>query len=171
MQKKSKKEKPTLTARSKRQRKATYYRLSAADIPTIIEGLKAFSPVYMIADKIGCGYSTLQQFIRNNPELKAIQTDETKRATAFAFGKLMENVNAGHPASIMFTLERLDPKRFGNRQIVENVGDLPAINIGLFDRKEEVDPIDPATKGDDARSILESAIETAERITAEEEAQ
>lgn len=152
-----------VSAHMKRPRKATRYFLGEKDHPTIVDGLKKFVPVYMIAMKIGCGYRNLRDYIHKHPELLEVQEDANENMVAFSLGKLMQNVAAGKEHSIMFALERLDPKRFGQHQIVENVGDLPQIKIGLIDSRTEVEPIDPKTQGSDAREILESAIEIAKK--------
>ena len=52
-----------LTANSKRNRPASYYKLSEKDHATIKAGLIHFVSVYQIAAKIGCGYTTLKQYI------------------------------------------------------------------------------------------------------------
>lgn len=169
MKKKTKPQTKTLSAHSKRQRKAVLYHLSEKDHPTIVECLKRFIPVYMIAMKIGCGYRTLRDYIHKHRELLEVQQDANENMVEFSLGKLMQNVAAGKEHSIMFALERLDPKRFGQHQIVENVGDLPQIKIGLFDRESEVEPVDPATAGEDARQILDYAIKTANERNEEED--
>lgn len=157
-----------LSAHMKRPRKATRYYLGEKDHQTIIDCLRAFVPVYMIAMKIGCGYRNLRDYIHKHPELLEVQQDANENMVEFSLGKLMQNVDAGKEASIFFALERLDPKRFGQHQIVENVGDLPQIRIGLIDSRTEVEPIDPKTQGSDAREILESAIKIATEKDAEE---
>lgn len=171
MKKKTEHQTRKLSAHMKRQRKAVLYHLGEKDHKTIVEGLKSFVPVYMIAMKIGCGYRTLREYIHKHPELLEAQQDANENMVSFALGKLMQNVDAGKEASIFFALERLDPKRFGQHQIVENVGDLPQIKIGLFDRETEVDPVDPSTAGEDARQILDYAIKTAHERNEEEDSE
>ena len=156
-------------ARAPRPRKATYYHLSEKDHAVIKDGLRKFAPVYTIALKIGCGYSTLCQYIKAHPDLLEAQKEANDNVVNFAFGKLMQKVSKGNVMSIMFTLERLDPKRFGKRQVVENVGDLPTINIGTFKAEDEMKPIDPSTVGETAGDILDSAIKMAEAKEAAEQ--
>jgi len=149
-------------SRAHHPRKATYYKLSEKDHAVIKDGLSKFAPVYMIALKLGCGYRTLCDYIKKNPDLAETQKDANDNVVSFAFGKLMQKVSKGNVPSILFTLERLDPKRFGNRQVIENVGELPSVTIGVFDEADEVEPIDPATTGADAAKILENAVKRAE---------
>lgn len=156
-------------ARAHRKRKATYYHLSEKDHAVIKDGLRKFAPVYTIALKIGCGYTTLCEYIKKHPDLVEAQKEANDNVVNFAFGKLMQKVSKGNVMSIMFTLERLDPKRFGKRQVVENVGDLPTINIGTFKAEDEVKPIDPSTVGETAGDILDGAIKLAEEKEAAEQ--
>lgn len=155
-------------ARAPRPRKPTYYHLSEKDHAVIKDGLRKFAPVYTIALKIGCGYSTLCQYIKAHPDLLDAQKEANDNVVNFTFGKLMQKVSKGNVMSIMFLLERLDPKRFGKRQVVENVGDLPTINIGTFKTEDEVKPIDPAEVGNTAGDILDGAIKLAEEKEAAE---
>lgn len=141
---------------SGRRHPTRYYKLSEADHPVIREGLYKFVPVYVLAKKIGCDYHTLLNYIHKHPELEQVQKDANDNMVAFAKGKLMQKVGAGHAASIMFLLERLDREHFGRHTTIENIGDLPTIQIGTFDEKEFVEPIDPQTVGSDAREILAS---------------
>jgi hypothetical protein len=70
----------------------------------------------------------------------------------------------------MFLLERLDREHFGRNIQIENVGDLPAINIGVFSEGSFVDPIKPEDVGADAKEILAGAAALAKRRAQEEEA-
>ena len=89
---------------------------------------------------------------------------------AFAKGKLMQKVGAGHAASIMFLLERLDREHFGRNLQIENVGELPAINIGVFAESDFVEPVKPEEVGNDAREILAGAAALARKRAEAEEA-
>jgi hypothetical protein len=151
-------------------RKPFNYKLSEKDHPVIIEGLSKFVPVYVLAKKIGCSYHTLLEYIKKHKELAQTQKDAEDNMVAFAKGKLMQKVGAGHAASIMFLLERLDREHFGRNIQIENVGDLPAINIGVFSEGSFVDPIKPEDVGADAKEILAGAAALAKRRAQEEEA-
>ena len=154
----------------KRPRKATYYKLSEKDEPTIIEGLKKFVPAYVLATKIGCGYQQMSKYIKSHPHLLQVQRDADANMVAFAKGKLMQNVGAGHPASIFFLLERMDPEHFGRQEHLDDTSNLPNIAIGLFPDSQLVKPIDPATVSKDAAELLKYAEKEAERVQAEEDA-
>ena len=156
--------------REKMKRKPFNYKLSEKDHPTIIEGLSKFVPVYVLAKKIGCSYHTLLEYIKKHKELAQTQKDAEDNMVAFAKGKLMQKVGAGHAASIMFLLERLDREHFGRNIQIENVGDLPAINIGVFSEDSFVEPIKPEEVGSDAREIMAGAAALARRRAQEEEA-
>ena len=150
-------------------RKPFNYKLSEKDHPVIKEGLSKFVPVYVLCKKIGCGYHTLLDYIKAHKELAQCQQDAEDNMVAFAKGKLMQKVSAGHAASIMFLLERLDREHFGRNIQIENVGDLPAINIGVFSEDSFVEPVKPEDVGSDAKEILAGAAALARRRAAEEE--
>ena len=151
-------------------RKPFNYKLSEKDHPVIMEGLSKFVPVYVLCKKIGCGYHTLLDYIKKHKELAQCQQDAEDNMVAFAKGKLMQKVGAGHAASIMFLLERLDREHFGRNLQIENVGELPAINIGVFSESSFVDPVKPDDVGSDAKEILAGAAALARRRAQEEEA-
>lgn len=153
--------------------RATYHKLSEADHPKIIEGLSKFVPVYVIAQAIPCAYHTLLDYIKKTPELAQVQQDANDNEIAFAKGKLFQKIGAGHAGSIMFFLERCDRAHFGRHVQIENIGDLPTIQIGKFDEADFVDPIDPSevSKDGDAAEILDqAAIMAAKFRQAEDEA-
>lgn len=146
-----------------------YYKLSERDHKVIAEGLYKFVPVYVLAKKIGCNYHTLLNYIKRHPELDQIGKDAEANMVAFAKGKLMQKVGAGHAASIMFLLERLDREHFGRYATIESIGDLPAINIGVFEEKDFIEPTDPATVGATAEEILAKGAEMAASVAKREE--
>ena len=123
-----------LTATSPRKRKAHYYKLSEADHETIIEGLRHFVSVYQIAAKIGCGYSTLKAYIAAHPELLEVQKDANAGMVEFTQGKLMQKIAAGSLGAMCFFLER--KAGWTQHQKIENIGDLPQINIGIIPEGE-----------------------------------
>lgn len=151
-------------------RKPFNYKLSEKDHPVIMEGLSKFVPVYVLCKKIGCGYHTLLDYIKKHKELAQAQQDAEDNMVAFAKGKLMQKVGAGHAASIMFLLERLDREHFGRNLQIENVGELPAINIGVFAESDFVEPVKPEEVGNDAREILAGAAALARKRAEAEEA-
>lgn len=135
----------------------THYKLSEKDHPLILDALQRFVPVYQIALKIGCGYHTLLEYVHNHPELEQAGKDAEANMVALGKGQLMKKVMKGHAGSIMFLLERLDREHFGRFATIENVGELPAINIGVFSDADCPDPVNPADVGEDAASILRGA--------------
>lgn len=124
----------TLTASSKRNRPAVYYKLSEKDHPTIIQGLTHFVSVYQIAAKIGCGYTTLKLYIQNHPELLAVQEDSQKGELEFVKGKFMQKIAAGSLGAMCFYLERKGG--WTNRQQVDTNAPLPNIVLGVIPESE-----------------------------------
>lgn len=162
----------TNTKPKARQRQpATHYKLGEKDHPVIKEALSKFVPVYVLAQKIPCDYNTLRNYIKAHPELSQVQRDADDNMVSFAKGKLMQKVSAGHAASIMFLLERLDREHFGRNIQVENIGELPTIQIGMFEEKDFVEPTDPDSMGSNPADILDAAAKLAkERQDAEDAA-
>lgn len=123
-----------LTSKSKRNRPATYYKLSEKDWPTIKMGLMHFVSVYQIAAKIGCGYTTLKLYIKEHPELLAVQEDAQAGELEFVKGKLLKKISEGSLGAMCFYLERKGG--WTQHQKIENIGDLPQINIGIIPEGE-----------------------------------
>lgn len=124
----------TLSAKSKRNRPATYYKLSEKDWPTIKAGLRAFVSVYQIAAKIGCGYTTLKLYISKHPELKECQDDAQKGELEFVKGKLLRKINDGSLGAICFYLERKGG--WTNKQQIQTDAPLPNIVMGIIPDSE-----------------------------------
>ena len=123
-----------LTANSKRNRPAFYYKLSEKDHPVIIQGLSHFVSVYQIAAKIGCGYTTLKLYINKHPELLAVQEDSQKGELEFVKGKFMQKISEGSLGAICFYLER----RAGwtNHQTIDTNMPMPNIVLGMIPESE-----------------------------------
>ena len=148
------------------------YHLGEKDHKTITDLLAKFVPAYVIARKIGCDYHCLLRYIKAHPELEQCQKDADDNMVAIAKGKLMSKVIAGHAGSIMFLLERLDRAHFGRYQTIENIGELPQINIGTYKESDFVEPIDPSkvVEGGDAKAILAAAADLARKRLEEQDA-
>lgn len=148
------------------------YHLGEKDHKTITDLLAKFVPAYVIARKIGCDYHCLLRYIKAHPELEQCQKDADDNMVAIAKGKLMSKVIAGHAGSIMFLLERLDRAHFGRYQTIENIGELPQINIGTYKESDFVEPIDPSkvVEGGDTKAILAAAADLARKRLDEQDA-
>ena len=123
-----------LTSKSKRNRPATYYKLSEKDWPTIKMGLMHFVSVYQIAAKIGCGYTTLKLYIKEHPELLAVQEDAQAGELEFVKGKLLKKISEGSLGAMCFYLERKGG--WTNKQTVEADVPLPNIVLGVIPDEE-----------------------------------
>ena len=165
-----------LTSKSKRNRPATYYKLSEKDWPTIKMGLMHFVSVYQIAAKIGCGYTTLKLYIKEHPELLAVQEDAQAGELEFVKGKLLKKISEGSLGAMCFYLERKGG--WTNKQTVEADVPLPNIVLGVIPESElptEGEPITPAQivqHEDSAASEVEKVAEeerAEQRAVAEEE--
>lgn len=165
-----------LTSKSKRNRPATYYKLSEKDWPTIKMGLMHFVSVYQIAAKIGCGYTTLKLYIKEHPELLAVQEDAQAGELEFVKGKLLKKISEGSLGAMCFYLERKGG--WTNKQTVEADVPLPNIVLGMIPESElptEGEPITPAQivqHEDSAASEVEKVAEeerAEQRAVAEEE--
>lgn len=124
-----------LTANSKRNRPAIYYKLSEKDHEIIIKGLTQFVSVYQIAAKIGCGYSTLKKYILEHPELKEVQDDSQRGELEFVKGKFMQKIASGSLGAMCFYLERKGG--WTNKQQVDIMNQpLPNITLGVIPESE-----------------------------------
>lgn len=151
----------------RKRRSPTNYKLGEKDNELIKEALYKFTPIYVIAKKIGCDYNTLRKYIKANKELNQCREDAEANMVEVAKGQLMKRVIKGNVNSIMFLLERLDKKHFGRYTAIENIGDLPEIKIGVF--KDTPDPVSPDEVGADAASILQNAADLAHQRAVQEE--
>lgn len=115
-------------------RGAVYYHLSEKDHAIIKKGLSMFVSVYQIALKIGCGYTTLKLYIKKHPELLEVQKAAYENMTDFTVGKLMQKIGSGNLGAMCFYLER--KAGWTNRQQVENIGNIPVINMGIIPDSE-----------------------------------
>lgn len=150
----------------------THYKLGQKDHKVIIDALGKFIPVYVIAKKIGCNYRVLLSYIHDHPELEQVRKDADDNMVSFAKGKLMSKVASGHAGSIMFLLERLDREHFGRYATIENVGELPSINIGVYGEKDFVEPLDPqeVSQSGNASDLLDAAVALAHQRQEEQDA-
>lgn len=157
-----------LTANSKRNRPAFYYKLSEKDHPVIIQGLSHFVSVYQIAAKIGCGYTTLKLYINKHPELLAVQEDSQKGELEFVKGKFMQKIAAGSLGAMCFYLERKGG--WTNRQQVDTNAPLPNIVLGVIPEDqlptdgigepEKLAPVAKLAKREDDMTIERTEAET-----------
>ena len=160
-----------LTANSKRNRPATYYKLSEKDHATIKAGLIHFVSVYQIAAKIGCGYTTLKQYIAKHPELKDCQEDAQKGELEFVKGKFMKKIAEGSLGAMCFYLERKGG--WTNKQTVAADVPLPNIVLGVIPESElptEGEPIKLTQIVQKEDIAAETADREAEKERAEQEA-
>ena len=160
-----------LTANSKRNRPATYYKLSEKDHATIKAGLIHFVSVYQIAAKIGCGYTTLKKYIANHPELKNCQEDAQKGELEFVKGKFMKKIAEGSLGAMCFYLERKGG--WTNKQTVAADVPLPNIVLGVIPESElptEGEPIKLTQIVQKEDIAAETADREAEKERAEQEA-
>ena len=160
-----------LTSKSKRNRPATYYKLSKKDWPTIKMGLMHFVSVYQIAAKIGCGYTTLKLYIKEHPELLAVQEDAQAGELEFVKGKLLKKISEGSLGAMCFYLERKGG--WTNKQTVEADVPLPNIVLGMIPESElptEGEPITPAQIVQHENSEASEVEKVAEEERAEQRA-
>ena len=160
-----------LTANSKRNRPATYYKLSEKDHATIKAGLVHFVSVYQIAAKIGCGYTTLKQYIAKHPELKTCQEDAQKGELEFVKGKFMKKIAEGSLGAMCFYLERKGG--WTNKQTVAADVPLPNIVLVVIPESElptEGEPIKLTQIVQKEDIAAETADREAEKERAEQEA-
>ena len=96
------------------------HKLSAADIPVIIDGLRKYHPILAIADKLDCSYDGLLRFIHKTPVLEETYNRQQNGMVDIAIGRLFENINMGNLNAIIYFLNTKGRDRgFGDFQSIE----------------------------------------------------
>jgi len=115
-----------------------YYKLSERDEPFIRSELLKFTPLFIIAQKIGCNRNVLSKYIRANmPEVFSEMKESMKD---LAESKLLENIKGGNENAIEYFLDRQARDRGYGEKIEVPASSLPTINIGRIEvvQKQEV---------------------------------
>lgn len=115
-------------ASTKRVRKSKYYKLTEADHPTIVDGIRHYLPLYRIALKIGCGYSTLKKYVASVPELHDELLAAQEAMGEIAKCQLMTLIEGGHFQATAFYLERKEG--WTQRNTIEHIGEIPQVSMG-----------------------------------------
>lgn len=127
--------------------KRSYNSVSKKDEKTILEGLRAFRPIYEIAESIGVCRQTLYKYIHEHMELEYKSILEGQ--IDIGEKKLFDNVLEGNQNAIEFFLRNRAKNRGYGEKLAERI-DLPIINIGR---------IDMSIKEKDAKKEIEEAID------------
>lgn len=123
-----------VTASSKRNRPATYYKLSEKDHPIIIEGLRKFASIYHIAMRIGCGYTSLKRYIHQHPELEEVQKEAKEAVNEFVEAQFLKKIAGGHIAAMCFYAER--KMGWTNRQEIDTNLPIPNVVLGVIPEEQ-----------------------------------
>jgi len=117
--------------------KRSYRRLGRKDEAQILRGLKAFKPLYIIANELGVDRHTLYNYLRNNMDESYKNVRESMLDVAES--KLLKNVVDGNQNAIEFMLDRLGKNRgYGIKEITDR-NDVPIINIGKIEIANKTD--------------------------------
>lgn len=115
--------------------KRSYRHLGKKDEPHILKGLKAFKPLYIIANELGVDRHTLYHYLRDNMDISYKNMRESMIDVAES--KLLKNVVDGNQNAIEFLLDRLGKNRgYGIKEIADR-NDVPIINIGKIEMKQD----------------------------------
>lgn len=117
-----------VNASTKRVRKSKYYKLTEDDHPVIIDGIRHYLPLYRIALKIGCGYSTLKKYVASVPELHDELLAAQEAMGEIARCQLMTLIEGGHFQATAFYLERKEG--WTQKNTIEHIGEIPQVSMG-----------------------------------------
>ena len=133
--------------------KRSYKHLGKKDEPHILKGLKAFKPLYIIANELGVDRHTLYKYLRDNMDISYKNMRESMLDVAES--KLLKNVIDGNQNAIEFMLDRLGKNRgYGIKEITDR-NDVPIINIGKIEVKNQDGNPEASKEAIDAEVIKE----------------
>lgn len=108
----------------------------------IAAGLRANLPLSVIGHKVNCERVCLAKHIENSPDLRQLKIDCRESRIDQAEYQADRLVQAGNPAMIMFTLERLGKERgWGQQDVAQKsedesrivFGEIPDVEVGKAD--------------------------------------
>lgn len=124
-----------VTKLAKRSRAIQWRAIDKRDEKTILKGLKAFRPLYLIAQDIGVSRWTLSRYLRD--EMNLDYKDMRESMLDIAENKLLANIIDGNQNAIQFFLDRQGRSRgYGEKQQLDRQ-DVPTINIGTIQIKKD----------------------------------
>lgn len=153
---------PKKGAISERTASAQYNRLGKKDEPFILKGIRAFRPLYLIAQDLGVCRQTLYKYIRDKMDIS--WRDMRESMIDVAEGKLLKNIIDGNQGAIEFFLDRQAKNRgYGIKEITDR-NDVPIINIGRIEiAKTDAPPQQP--KAPENPPIEAEVVEATEQQT------
>lgn len=117
-----------------------------ADIPVIMQGLREYKAIIVIADQLNASYSGLRDFIKRTPILRECMDRRDNGMLDIAERRLFERINLGDTHSIMYFLDRKGRKRGYGEHIEQDItnkeGQAPRIIVGMIPQ----DKVDAAKK-------------------------
>lgn len=107
------------------------------DIPIIMQGLREYKALIVIADQLNASYSGLREFIRRTPILRECMDRRDNGMLDIAERRLFERINLGDIHSIMYFLDRKGRKRGYGEHIEQDINEktnanAPRIVIGAI---------------------------------------
>lgn len=109
-----------------------------ADIPVIMQGLREYKAIIVIADQLNASYSGLRDFIKRTPILRECMDRRDNGMLDIAERRLFERINLGDTHSIMYFLDRKGRKRGYGEHIEQDINEnnpnanAPRIVIGAI---------------------------------------
>ena len=117
-----------------------------ADIPVIMQGLREYKAIIVIADQLNASYSGLRDFIKRTPILRECMDRRDNGMLDIAERRLFERINLGDTHSIMYFLDRKGRNRGYGEHIEQDInnkeGQAPRIIVGMIPQ----DKVDAAKK-------------------------
>lgn len=117
-----------------------------SDIPVIMQGLREYKAIIVIADQLNASYSGLRDFIKRTPILRECMDRRDNGMLDIAERRLFERINLGDTHSIMYFLDRKGRNRGYGEHIEQDInnkeGQSPRIIVGMIPQ----DKVDAAKK-------------------------
>lgn len=110
----------------------------------------SYGIISTIAARLHCNWHTVDETIKLYPECMQALADENESVLDFTEGKAIERIKDGDGTMIRFMLATKGKKRgytYEDKLEDDDTGEDSAINV-ICDGKE-VEPVDPATEGDE----------------------
>ena len=111
--------------------KRPYGRIEKKDERKIIEGIRAFKPLYIIAKELGVNRHTLYRYLRE--KMDVCYRDMRESMIDVAENRLFRNIIDGNQNAIQYFLDKQGKSRGYGEQKQNDRNDIPIINIGKIE--------------------------------------
>ena len=135
------------------EQKRRFYILSEKDDDFIIECLRKHKTIGFIADKIGCCYKSLNQYIHKVPEIQDVFTEAKDRIDDLVQVRIYEKIDRGDwPAIEFYATHQMRHRGYGDEPVDRKIDEPQRIVFGKIPESE----IPPETPDDAGAALVRS---------------